>query len=223
MHARIDQLLSLRDDEPLDAAARAHIAACHECSEALARLDLMRRRLKALPTLGSSPVGSWATLKERVEATRGTAAPVRRPVALAVAASIVAVALLGILRLVGSGVAERDAATTHHAADPVVNAAADAAVERDVARHMVAELQQQSRVLEEVLAALPARPAVERAGTALPIETLQAQVQWLDHQLTVSGADDSSPAATERLWRDRVEIMNSLVQLRYVEAQRVAL
>jgi hypothetical protein len=64
---------------------------------------------------------------------------------------------------------------------------------------------------------------VERAGTAMPIDTLQAQVQWVDHQLSVSGAADEAPAVTERLWRERVEIMNTLVQLRYVEAQRVAL
>ncbi len=84
-------------------------------------------------------------------------------------------------------------------------------------------LQDRSRVLEEVLAALPSRPAVERARTAMPIETLQAQVQWVDHQLTVSGAAHAAPDVTERLWRERVEIMNTLVQLRYVEAQRVAL
>ena len=57
-----------------------------------------------------------------------------------------------------------------------------------------------------------------RAGTALPIESLEAQVQWLDHQLLL--ADAGEPAAdAERLWHDRVEVMSSLVQLRYVEAQ----
>ena len=87
----------------------------------------------------------------------------------------------------------------------------------------IEELRDRSRVLEEVLATLPARPAVERAGTAVPIDTLQAQVQWLDHQLSVSGAAHAAPDMRERLWRERVEIMNTLVQLRYVEAQRVAL
>jgi hypothetical protein len=36
-------------------------------------------------------------------------------------------------------------------------------------------------------------------------------------------APASSEAEAERLWRDRIGIMNSLVQLRYVEAQRLAL
>jgi hypothetical protein len=57
----------------------------------------------------------------------------------------------------------------------------------------------------------------------VPIDALQAQVQWLDHQLSASGASHAGPEVTERLWRERVEIMNTLVQLRYVEAQRVAL
>ena len=78
-------------------------------------------------------------------------------------------------------------------------------------------------MLEEVLAALPARPAVAHASTAVPIDTLQAQVQWVDHQLSVSSAAQASPDLRERLWRERVEIMNTLVQLRYVEAQRIAL
>ena len=86
----------------------------------------------------------------------------------------------------------------------------------------VAELRARSQALEAMLAALPERPAVARGGTAVPIDTLESQVQWLDHQL--STAADAMPAPqAEQLWRDRVEVMNSLVQLRYVEAQRPVL
>jgi RNA polymerase sigma factor (sigma-70 family) len=62
------------------------------------------------------------------------------------------------------------------------------------------------------------RPAVARAATAVPIDTLESQVQWLDHQLSIAGSRLPARQA-EQLWRDRVEVMNSLVQLRYVEAQ----
>jgi hypothetical protein len=61
---------------------------------------------------------------------------------------------------------------------------------------------------------------VERAGTSLPIDTLETQVQWLDHQLS-AGVGELEPRSAEQLWRRRVEAMNSLVQLRYVEAQRI--
>jgi hypothetical protein len=52
----------------------------------------------------------------------------------------------------------------------------------------------------------------------LPIDSLESQVQWLDHQLSVAGSRLRG-AQAEALWRDRVEVMNSLVQLRYVVAQ----
>ena len=87
----------------------------------------------------------------------------------------------------------------------------------------IAELQRQSLQLETILAALPERPAVERAATALPIETLEAQVQWVDHRLSEFEATETVDPEAEQLWRDRIGIMNSLVQLRYVEAQRLAL
>lgn len=87
----------------------------------------------------------------------------------------------------------------------------------------LAALQQQSQALEQVLAEMPARPAVARAATALPIETLESQVQWLDHRLSVTQAEAGSPGEAEQLWRQRVEVMNSLVRLRYAEAQRVNL
>jgi|GEM_PF-2589289 len=79
-------------------------------------------------------------------------------------------------------------------------------------------LRARSQALEAVLDALPERPAVARADTSMPLDSLEFQVQWLDHQLSVAGSQLPAPQA-EALWRDRVEVMNSLVQLRYVEAQ----
>jgi hypothetical protein len=84
------------------------------------------------------------------------------------------------------------------------------------------QLRSRSRELEALLSALPERPAVARAGTSVPIESLEAQVQWLDHQLSLAGAEGRA-TDSQQLWRDRVEAMNSLVQLRYVEAQQVSL
>jgi hypothetical protein len=87
----------------------------------------------------------------------------------------------------------------------------------------VAALQQQSQALEQVLAEMPARPAGARAATALPIETLEAQVQWLDHRLSLTRAEANSGHEAQQLWRERVEVMDSLVRLRYAEAQRINL
>ena len=68
--------------------------------------------------------------------------------------------------------------------------------------------------------AIIAVTAAWRAGTSVPIDTLEAQVQWIDHQISVADGD-IEPGSAEQLWRRRVGAMNSLVQLRYVEAQRI--
>jgi hypothetical protein len=211
MHARIDHLLSLRDGEPVDVAVRAHVESCAECAQEREKLELVRRRLQALPNESDLPAAGWDRLRARLEATKPQASPRRWQGASAIAASFAMLGLLAgmLLRDDGSGAPELAAARD----------AAGAAI----TLHTIEDLRNQSRVLEEVLAALPARPAVERAGTAIPIETLEAQVQWVDHQLSLSGVADAEPALTEELWRERVEVMNRLVQLRYVEAQRVAL
>jgi hypothetical protein len=124
------------------------------------------------------------------------------------AASVASLALFATLYGSGSGPAS--------APDTVV--ALQPARDKDVA-----SLVDRSLDLERVLAALPSRPAIERAETSIPIEAMQARVQWIDQQLSL--ADDAGTTAedAEQLWRARVEVMRSLVSLRYVEAQRVAL
>jgi len=201
MHARLDQLLSLRDGEPVDGRVAAHVAACADCAAKLAGVSTMRDRLRALPVAATEGGGGWAAVQARI-ATRERGLRRRTTAAsVAAAASVATLALLAALRF-------RESPTPP---------AAPAAVSTSVA-----ELRARSQALEAVLAALPDRPAVARAATAVPIDTLESQVQWLDHQL--STAPDAMPAPqAEQLWRDRVEVMSSLVQLRYVEAQRPVL
>jgi hypothetical protein len=54
---------------------------------------------------------------------------------------------------------------------------------------------------------------------SMPIDTLGAQVQWLDDEPSAADAH-AAPGDEERMWRDRVEVMNSLVLRRCVEARR---
>jgi hypothetical protein len=211
MHARIDHLLSLRDGEPVDLAVRSHVESCSECAEARASLDTVRRRLAALPVV-DGPADGWARVRERVESLQQPVPHRRRGGGLvAVAASCAMLGVLAGMLLYETG-----------AEGPALGAASGQ-VTLPQTLDAIEELRDRSRVLEEILAALPARPAVERAGTAVPIDTLQDQIQWVDHQLSLTAVAQTSPDLRERLWRERVEIMNTLVQLRYVEAQRVAL
>jgi len=209
MHARIEQLLSLRDGEPVDAAVHAHVAACAQCAASLAGLAQMREQLQNLRV----PVGhtdDWRAVKHSV-ARRATAMHRRQwATRAALAASVAALAIATVWRL----------------NDPMRELAAHRPGPRDaevaLAADRLSQLRSQSQALEELLAELPRQSAVERAGTALPIDAIEAQVQWLDHQILV-GDDQMQPDAAEQLWRERVEAMNSLVRLRYVDAQRVAM
>lgn len=200
MHARFDQLLSLRDGEPVDSRVATHVADCAECAEALAVASTLRDRLRALPAAAMDG-GGWVAVQARLAARERGLRRRAAVASLATAASVATLALLAALRF-------QDSPTQSSAPAPV-SATVD-------------ELRARSQALEAMLAALPERPAVAREATAVPIDTLESQVQWLDHQLSV--AADAMPAPqAEQLWRDRVEVMNSLVQLRYVEAQRPVL
>ena len=205
MHVRLDELLSLRDGAPVDAGVRTHVMGCAECAAELARMRALRDQLRALPPVPEPTSDGWIGVRARLQAPGTRSAGLARMAPYAAAASLAALAVLGALRL-----AEwRTPATAQP--EPLI------VLETDT----VHDWQERSRALEQLLAALPERPAVERAGTSVPIESLEAEVQWLDHRLSQAGADGGAPEAA-RLWRDRVEVMNSLVQLRYVEAQHVA-
>jgi hypothetical protein len=75
-----------------------------------------------------------------------------------------------------------------------------------------------SQRLEAILHTLPPRPNVERAGTSAAIDELQTRIQLVDSQLSdpiKSGLDRSQ---AQRLWSARVELLDSLVHVRYAEA-----
>ena len=210
MHAPIEQLLNLRDGAPVDAAVQTHVSHCRHCTESLTSLVSMRERLQALPPLTSTP-RAWAAVRASVADRKADERGRRVLARSALAASLAIFAIATAWRL--------------HA--PAVVVAGVTMPSRQEAQLALAadrleQLRSQSQALEELLAELPEQPAIERAGTAMPIDTLEAQVQWVDHQLLLN-ADRLRPDAAEHLWHERVEAMNSLVRLRYADAQRVAM
>jgi hypothetical protein len=203
MHARLDELLSLRDGAPVDARVRAHVGECTACAAGLARTESLRERLRALPPVRDPAPCGWAEVQSRLVAARAKRRLAARIAPFAAAASVVALAVFAALRWTEAPTPTRP--------EPLVV----------LDTGSVDELRSRSRELEAMLAALPERPAVARAGTTVPIESLEAEVQWLDHRLSLADASGQT-RETEQLWRDRVEVMSSLVQLRYVEAQQVS-
>ena len=164
----------------------------------------LRARLRALPPAPDADPNGWREIRARIVRSERSAQRRARMAGFATAASVAALGLFATIRLL-----EAPPAPVTSVSPVVAPATADA----------LAELRSRSQMLEAMLAELPARPAVERAATSVPIDSLEARVQWLDHEILVADAQAGAPQA-EQLWRDRVEVMNSLVQLRYVEAQR---
>jgi hypothetical protein len=202
MHAPINHLLSLRDGQPVDAATAAHVEQCQRCSVELRRLREMKSKLQALPQL-EGPV-SFAQIQRAME--RPVAAP-RRAVSARVVAALAFVTLTAVFF-----VALRDetapAIAERKQPEPLA-----AAVE--IAR--VPELVAQSRHLEDLLQRLPERPRIERVSTAATLDTIEQRIQWLDFQLSDALDSGLNEQQTRRLWRERVELMDSLVKVRYAE------
>lgn len=210
MHPRTEHLLSLRDGEPVAAEVREHVAQCRACALALQEARSARAQLHALPSVPAA-TGGWQAVQRKM-AVRTAAAARRTAAARMAAAASVAVIAIALSWRAADDLASPPARSVR--ASPL-------AVEEVLALDRVAQLQTQSHALEEILSALGDAPAVERAGMAVPIDTLESQVQWIDHQL--SAADAIEAGTAERLWRERVDLMNSLVQLRYVDVQRIAM
>ena len=169
-------------------------------------------QLRSLPA--AEPRGDgWTDVQSRLAARRRAHARRSLGMQLVAAASVAVIAVTAAWRI-GDVVAR----------PPVPRAVelTPLTAEQALALDRVAQLQTQSQALDEMLAVIGERPVVERAGTSVPIDTLETQVQWIDHQISV-GDGAMEPDSAEQLWRKRVEAMNSLVQLRYVEAQRIGL
>lgn len=78
----------------------------------------------------------------------------------------------------------------------------------------------ESQQIERDLRALPEEPSVVRAGTAATIVELEDRIAAIDYRLNHSDIA-LSPAQAEAYWRERVRLMNLLLQLRKAQASRM--
>ena len=79
----------------------------------------------------------------------------------------------------------------------------------------------QSQQIERDLRALPGQPSLMRAGTAATIADLEDRITAIDYWLNHPEVR-MSPEQAEVYWRERVRLMNSLLNLRRAQAQRMA-
>lgn len=212
MHPRTEDLLSVRDGEPLDAATRARWLADPDAAAEIERLRVTRRALEALPEL-TPPPGVWEAIDAR---TRAASSPprgrlVRWLTGVAIAASVAVAALLVIAR----------APAPLDLAPPTAIVGADPEPRpllRPVIQPAYASLVEESVRLERMLAQLPQRRVI-RAGTASTIAGLEDRISFIDAQLTLGAARGLPANHKQDLWRERVELMNALVHVRYAQAE----
>jgi hypothetical protein len=205
MHATTEQLLSLREGHPVDAAVVVHVDGCEDCRRALRDLRRMQARLRDLPPL-EPPADLWRTVA--VETLPQPRRERRRWPLLVGTAAGFALGMVLILNM-----------TQHHDPGPAPGTttdivAATPAPASSVNGATTAELLATSQRLEAALYALPAAPRTTRASTALTIEELQDRIFEVDLLLNEPGL---SQADERTLWQQRVRLMDTLMQVRLAQ------
>lgn len=214
MSWRTEDLLSLRDDEPMDAELRMRLLTDPAASGELASLRSMREALRVLPD-PEPPPHVW----ERIRADLDAMPPARRPGATfrrwcgggAMAASVA----LAALWLLGG----QPGALDDPELPPSTTVSTPTGNDRPLAPVNYASLVAESERLERMLGRLPAQRSLMNASTAQAIAGLEDRIAWLDQQITLAAARGVAPEQRMMLWNQRVEMMNALLHVRYAQAQ----
>jgi hypothetical protein len=201
-HLTIEQLLNLRDggSEPGQADLHAHVESCARCAAELERLHQRVARLKALPALRPRR-DLWAAVDARRRADL-RARRLRRSAGIGLAA---AASLAGFLVL-------RPMLLPHRVSDGGVTEAA------------IAEARAQSASLQQALEAYNPDGRVIKGRVAGVAQVLEDRIAQVDQRL--QRAQFSSEPALSRdeqldLWRQRVGLMDALVDVHVTRASSV--
>ncbi len=202
-HLSMEQLVALREPgvEPGDRAAQAHLEICPQCQDELERLHQRVARLKALPSLRPTR-DRWPVVRARLEAER-RAKRLRRAatgglIGLAAAASIA----LGVL-------VRRDVA-----APPPASATSE-----------ITEAMARSRALEQAIDRMDPDARVLDGRTARVVQALEDRIAAVDRQLEVNDllGQEARDGQRLRLWRERVGLLDALVDVHLTNASDVGL
>lgn len=177
----------------------------------MAERQLLHRELRVLPDT-APPHEVWLRIERQARAEglfRDTAPTTRAKwLAGALVAASVALAVLGLPPF-----GEMNQEDVTFPTEPAFTAS-------ESVRNLDA-LMVQSQLLERDLRALPPQTGVIRVGTAATISDLEDRIAAIDYALSEPGATLSS-ADAELFWRERVRLMDSLVQVRYAQARRAS-
>jgi hypothetical protein len=202
-HLTLEQLLQLREPgvEPGSADAREHLAGCAECQAEARRLDQRVARLRALPSLRPAR-DHWGQVRFRLVVARRRRR--WRWVGVAAAAAVAGMALVAALRG-GEG-----------AGGPGSEALAAMALDQIMA---------ESNRLEAAIQSYNPEARVTDGLTARVAGELENRIARVDRQLELAqmlGAEERDRQLL-RLWRERVGLLDALVDVHLTRASRVGM
>lgn len=190
MHAGFDELSEIAAGRQ---AAGIHVPACPDCRTRLEQVRRVRAGLLAMPELTPPPV-AWSSI--RVRESAGPTAP-RSIMPVAAAASV----------LVAIAVAVLTTGRPQPGAEPA----------RVSVRVPLDSLVAENGRLEALLSQLP-ESRTTRIGTAYTMAAIEDRLALVDDRITTVTLEPYAPEVAEALWRERVTLMNSLVQVHYARA-----
>lgn len=198
-HLTMETLLSLREAglEPGDASAREHLESCTACRAELDRLHQRVARIKALPALRPGR-DRWPPTAARVQAyRRARRQRVAGLIGLAAAASIAVAVLVG----------------------PPSGAGA-AAGEQEIQAAM-----QRSQALESALSQYHPEERMLDGRTAGIAQELEDRIARVDRELEMAELLERQPRDDQllKLWRERVGLLDALVDVHVTRASNVGL
>jgi hypothetical protein len=198
-HLTMEQLVGLREptQEPGLSEARAHLDGCPACQAELEAVHQRTARLKALPTLRPAR-SQWGTVSARLNAERRRRR--QRWAAIGGVALAASVALAVVVR---------DLARPH---------TADAS-------EAIAEVMDRSHNLERTLERYQADARVVDGLTAGVAERLDDRIGAIDQQLQAAQMLDQVTQQRKmlELWRERVGLLDALVDVHVTRATNVGL
>ena len=198
-HLSMETLVGLREagNEPGDAAARHHLAGCPHCRAELERLHQRVARLKALPSLRSGR-DRWPDVRRRVRAERS-----RRRARFAGFAGLAAAASVALA--VGVSTLRQP--------------------ETRLAPTQIEQAMVRSRDLESALDRIDPESRVLDGRTAGIAQELEDRIARVDRELEMTELMEQQSRDTEllKLWRERVGLLDALVDVHVTRASHVGL
>jgi hypothetical protein len=198
-HLSIEALVGLREAglEPGDAVAREHLDGCASCRAELERLHQRVARLKALPALRTSR-DRWPPVLDRLRAERRRhRARFAGLAGLAAAASVALAVGVSTLRQPEAGLTPAE-------------------IEQAMVR---------SRVLESALDRIDPESRVLDGRTAGIAQELEDRIARVDRELEMAELMErqSRDAELLKLWRERIGLLDALVDVHVTRASHVGL